>query len=117
MCGSSAADACVRREPGSPVSTFAVDGLRALEEAVLPFYEEHPPPVKHSDFRAFAEVVRSMRAKEHLTRLGFERLVRLAYGMNARSKQRSRDVDEILAGSSETGRGAPAFAWSADQAD
>jgi hypothetical protein len=96
--------------PRSQVSTFSVDGLRDLERTVVPFFEEHPPQVKSSDFCAFAEVVRAMRAKEHLTHTGFERLVRLAYGMNGRGKQRSRSVDEVLAGSSETGRGAPALA-------
>jgi hypothetical protein len=37
----------------------------------------------------------------------FERLVRLAYGMNFAGKQRSRSIDEILTGSSETARQAP----------
>ena len=95
--------------PKSPVSTFSVDGLRDLERTVVPFFEEHPPLVKSSDFRMFAEIVRCMRAKEHLTQPGFERLVRLAYGMNGRGKQRSKSVDVVLAGSSETGRGAPAL--------
>jgi hypothetical protein len=45
-----------------------------------------------------------MRRKEHLDPSGFERLVRLAYGMNAHGKQRSRSLDEVLAGSSETAR-------------
>ena len=30
--------------------------------------------------------------------------MRLAYGMNANGKQRSRTIDEVLAGSSETAR-------------
>jgi len=89
------------------VSTFTVEALCDLEAAVLPFFESHPLVVKDADFRVFAAIVRSMRAKEHLTRSGFERLVRLAYGMNARGKQRSRSMDEVLAGSSETVRGAP----------
>ncbi|MGH9447612.1 MAG: LAGLIDADG family homing endonuclease [Terriglobia bacterium] len=92
--------------PKSQVSTFAVDGLRKLERVIPPFFEAHPPRVKGSDFRTFAVVVRSTRAREHLTPLGFERLVRHAYGMNARGKQRSRSVDDVLVGSSETGRGA-----------
>jgi LAGLIDADG endonuclease len=103
---------CGRVRPKGPkscVSTFAVEGLADLERAVLPFFEEHPLHVKGSDFCAFAEVVRSMRSKEHLTQVGFERLVRLVYGMNADGKQRARSVDEVLAGSSETGRGAQRF--------
>jgi LAGLIDADG endonuclease len=93
--------------PRSSVSTFTVEALCDLEAAVLPFFEEHPLLVKEADFRAFAAIVRSMRAKEHLTRSGFERLVRLAYGMNANGKQRTRSVNVVLAGSSETVRGAP----------
>jgi hypothetical protein len=45
-----------------------------------------------------------MRRREHLTPAGFERLVHIAYAMNAQGKQRKRTVQEILAGSSETAR-------------
>ena len=92
--------------PKSSVLTYAVDSLRDLEAAIVPFFEEHPLVVKNADFKSFAAVVRSMRKKEHLTRSGFEQLVRLAYGMNANGKQRSRTMEQILAGSSETARGA-----------
>ena len=91
--------------PKSSVLTFAVESLRDLEAAVVPFFERHPLVVKQSDFLTFAAIVRSMRKKEHLTQLGFEQLVRLAYGMNANGKQRSKTIDEVLAGSSETARG------------
>ena len=95
----------VRLKGGSSsVATYAVDSLRDLESVIVPFFENHPLVVKGSDFRAFAEIVRSMRRKEHLQPNGFERLVRLAYGMNAQGKQRSRCLDEVLAGSSETVR-------------
>jgi hypothetical protein len=93
--------------PRSSVLAFAVKSLRDLETAVLPFFEEHPLQVKRGDFEAFAVIVRSMRSKEHLTSSGFERIVRLAYGMNARGKQRTRTIDEVLTGSSETVRGVP----------
>jgi hypothetical protein len=93
--------------PNSRVLTFAVDGIRTLENSVLPFFEQNQPVVKASDFAAFATIVRAMRGKEHLTEAGFERLVRVAYGMNAEGKQRSRSMDEILRGSSETARQAP----------
>ena len=91
----------------SSVLTFAVDSLRDLETYVVPFFERYPLVVKADDFTRFAEIVRSMRRKEHLTDRGFERLVRLAYAMNAYGKQRSRTIDQILAGSSETARQAP----------
>ncbi len=93
--------------PNSSVWTFAVDSLQDLETYVLPFFERYPLVVKEEDFARFAEIVRSMRRKEHLTDRGFERLVHLAYAMNADGKQRSRTIDQILAGSSETARQAP----------
>ncbi|MCA1837938.1 MAG: LAGLIDADG family homing endonuclease [Actinobacteria bacterium] len=89
--------------PRSSVITYAVDSMRSLEGSILPFFGRHPLVVKQDDFLSFAEIVRSMRRKEHLQPCGFERLVRLAYGMNADGKQRSRSIEEIL-GSSETVR-------------
>jgi hypothetical protein len=93
--------------PNSSVWTFAVEGLGRLEEAVLPFFERYPPRIKKRDFQSFAVIVRAMRRKEHLSPDGFERLVRLAYGMNANGKQRARTLEQVLAGSSETAREAP----------
>jgi hypothetical protein len=92
--------------PKSSVWTFAVEGLERLSESVVPFFERHPPVIKRGDFEAFALIVRSMRRKEHLSLVGFERLLRIAYGMNANGKQRSRTLEQVLAGSSETARGA-----------
>ncbi len=60
--------------------------------------------VKGDDFIAFAAIVRSLEAKEHDRPEEFARLVRLAYGMNGRGRQRSRQISEILSGSSETVR-------------
>jgi hypothetical protein len=93
--------------PNSSVWTFAVDGLQNLDEAVVPFFERYRPVVKRRDFEAFAIIVRSMRRKEHLSPVGFGRLVRIAYGMNANGKQRARTIEQVLAGSSETAREAP----------
>jgi len=64
--------------------------------------------VKAGDFQRFAAIVVAMRRREHLDTSGFERLVELAYAMNAHGKQRSRTIDEILTGSSETARQARA---------
>ena len=83
--------------------TYSVDSLADLDAKVLPFFERHPLVVKDADFQAFAQVVRSLVRKEHFTQSGFERLVRLAYGMNAAGKQRARSIGDIL-GSSETAR-------------
>ena len=102
--------ACGRVRPKGPKSnvlTYAVDSSEALAEAILPFFEQHPLVVKQADFRLFAEIVRSMRRKEHLHAAGFERLVRLAYAMNADGRQRARSIELVFRGSSETARQAP----------
>lgn len=93
--------------PNSRVLTYSVHHLRELDEKVNPFFELHPLRVKDRDFAIFAEIVKAMRRKEHLEPAGFERLVTLAYGMNANGKQRSRSLGAVLAGSSETARQAP----------
>jgi hypothetical protein len=90
--------------PLSSVLTFAVWSLKDLSERVLPFFERYGLRVKGNDFELFARIVRAMRRKEHLEQSGFERLVRLAYCMNAGGKQRARTIDEVLTGSSETVR-------------
>ena len=90
--------------PKTSVLTYAVSRPADLEQRIIPFFEQHQLVVKGPDFRAFAEIVRALGQKEHLTRAGFERLVRLAYGMNGQGKQRARTSEEVLAGSSETVR-------------
>jgi hypothetical protein len=93
--------------PNSSVMTYSVTRLDDLEERVIPFFEQHPLLVKDDDFHTFAAIVRSMRRKEHLHPDGFDKLVRLAYSMNAHGKQRARPIETILQGSSETVRQAP----------
>jgi hypothetical protein len=90
--------------PRSDVLTYSVWALRDLEGIIVPFFEKYPLLVKESDFNSFAEIVRAMRRREHLTTGGFERIVRLAFGMNANGKQRSRTLGQVLEGSSETAR-------------
>ncbi len=103
--------------PKSSVMTYAVDSLSDLEKRIVPFFERYPLHVKGSNFDAFAAIVKAMRRKEHLTGDGFERLVRLAYGMNAVGKQRSRLLEVVLVGSSETARQAPLAATAKGQSD
>jgi hypothetical protein len=90
--------------PNSRVLTYAVDSMRDQRERIIPFFEYHPLVVKSQDFQKFAAVVELLTRKEHFTSEGFERAVRLAYGMNADGKQRARTLGEVLAGSSETAR-------------
>ncbi len=103
--------------PASNVMTYSVGGLRVLRGSVVPFFKEHPLRVKDRDFQAFASIVELMLAKEHLHPEGFERVVRLAFGMNANGKQRGRSLESVLAGSSETARQAPRSARVKIQSD
>ena len=93
--------------PNSTVMTDSVGRLSDLERSVIPFFEQYRLRVKDRDFRTFATIVRSMRDREYWSLDGFERLVRLAYTMNAHGKQRARAIEDILQGSSETIRQAP----------
>jgi hypothetical protein len=88
----------------SSVLTYSVSALLDLEETVVPFFEAHRLLVKDRDFRLFSSIVHAMMRKEHMTDEGFERIVRMAYQMNANGKQRSRTLEEVLKGSSETVR-------------
>ena len=71
-------------------------------ERIIPFFEEHRPLIKGPDFDLFATIVDRCDRKEHLEPDGFNRVVTLAYAMNANGKQRSRPIEEVLQGSSET---------------
>lgn len=93
--------------PTSNVLTYGVGARRELEGTIVPFFEHHPLVVKRADFERFSSIISMMRRREHLTAPGFERVVRLAYSMNHQGKQRSRSIEEVLRGSSETARQGP----------
>jgi hypothetical protein len=80
----------------SSVLTYGVQARRDLLASVIPFFERHRLIVKAEAFEAFATIVRSLAAKVHLRRDGFESMVRLAYGMNALGKQRRRPIESVL---------------------
>ena len=79
---------------GSRVMVYAVDRRRDLRERVIPFFENHGLVVKRRDFGLFAEITRELDNGAHFTADGFERVVRLAFAMNANGTQRTRSVDD-----------------------
>jgi hypothetical protein len=91
----------------SRVDVFIVHSTIQLEQRIIPFFRRYELRVKREDFEIFAWIVHAIRARGHHARDVFEESVRLAYSMNARGKQRSRPIEEILMGSSETVRKAP----------
>ena len=92
---------------GSTVDVFAVHSTIQLVERVIPFFERYPLRVKRGDFERFAAIVEAIRSRSHHRPEVFEEVVRLAYSMNHRGRQRSRPIEDILSGSSETARQAP----------
>jgi hypothetical protein len=96
-----------KKSPRSNVEVYVVHSTIQLVERIIPFFEEHELRIKRDDFEKFADIVRSIRARGHHRPGEFDRIVTLAYSMNARGKQRKRPIGEILLGSSETVREVP----------
>lgn len=89
---------------------FVVDNRKQLAEKVIPFFSRYSLLVKAHDFELFKEIVLGLERREHSTREGFERLLRLAFSMNMEGRQRRYKLEEVLkdlAGSSETIRQTP----------
>ena len=90
----------------SSVDVHAVHSSIQLLERVIPFFEANELRVKRRDFESFAFITRAIRTRAHHRPEIFTEIVRRAYSMNARGKQRKRPIEEIL-GSSETTREVP----------
>ena len=93
--------------PASSVDVYVVHSTIQLLERIIPFFESNELRVKRHDFDQFAHIVRAIRSSSHHRPEIFEDIVRRAFSMNARGKQRARSIDEVLLGSSETARKAP----------
>jgi hypothetical protein len=99
------------------VLTYGVQARCDLLASVIPFFEQHRLIVKADAFDAFATIVGSLAAKVHLRREGFESMVRLAYGMNALGKQRSRPIESVVGILRDCTPGTPASAGVMRQSD
>ncbi len=68
-----------------------------LQDRVIPFFIRNPLfSSKQQTFDYFATIVKSMQRKEHLTPLGFKRLVGLAFRMNDEGRYRKWTLEEVL---------------------
>ncbi len=90
----------------SNVDVYVVHSSVELVERIIPFFEQNELRVKRPDFESFAFITRAIRTRSHHKMDIFTEVVRPAYSMNARGKQRKRPIEEIL-GSSETTREVP----------
>lgn len=99
---------CIHRKsnPGT-VFTYALHGIKNARTKVIPFFKQYPLRVKHETFERFTEAVELMENKVHHTPEGFERVVRIAHGLNQMGKGRKWSIERILEVSSETTRQTP----------
>jgi hypothetical protein len=62
---------------------WRVRSLDNLSNVIVPFFEKHKLKSKKGvEFRKFARVVHLMQDKKHLTREGFEKIIKIASSMN-----------------------------------
>ncbi len=83
---------------GSRDKTFVyvVKRHEELYKKVLPFFERFPlRSEKNQEFLKFAEVVRLMHCKEHLTSNGIKKILEIAFSMNG-SKYRKNRFENLL---------------------
>ena len=72
----------VRKNHGDRLA-YRVRGQKHLLERIIPFFVEHPLKTKkHVDFEKFRKVLLMMKAGEHLTPDGIERIRAVARQMN-----------------------------------
>jgi len=72
----------VRKNHGDRLA-YRVRGQQHLLERIIPFFVEHPLKTKkHVDFEKFRKVLLMMKAGEHLTPDGIERIRAVARQMN-----------------------------------
>jgi hypothetical protein len=94
--------------PKSDVLTYSVYRRRDLMSAIIPFFERYPLlSRKHEDFIKFREIVLIMQQGLHRTDEGFRHIVKVAFTMNQRGKQRRYRLEDVLEKPSETVRRAP----------
>jgi hypothetical protein len=75
---------------------YVVKRHNDLYERVLPFFERFPlRSEKQGEFLKFAQVVRMMRCKEHLSLNGLKKILEIAFSMNG-ARFRKHCLTELL---------------------
>lgn len=75
---------------------FRVRGLGNLNR-IVSFFEEHPLQTsKRKNFEIFAEVIRLMNDKEHLTKEGLDKIAKLVSGMNRKPRLKYLESSETI---------------------
>jgi hypothetical protein len=82
-CGS------IRPDRSDRTLKFEVRSVSELVHRVIPHFEDYPLlSGKAREFEAFAEICKMMLSKEHLTQVGFAKILKLSGRLNALSKKR-----------------------------
>jgi len=67
---------------------YCVRSVVDLEKHIIPFFDEFPLRTsKQKDFLVFKKVIAIMRKKEHLTKSGWSKVLKLAGKMNRKKKR------------------------------
>ena len=86
-----------RSRPSDRTLVYVVRRREHLRERVIPFFIRNPLISSKSEtFEHFATIVEAMERGQHLTPLGFERLVRIAFLMNDGGRYRRWTIEEVL---------------------
>lgn len=84
----------VRRNHGDRFC-WRVRNLQNLSEVIIPFFDKHPlRSKKYVDFLKFRKVVMKMQKGEHLTKDGFQQIVKIASKMNRCQSKMKPDLRE-----------------------
>ncbi len=86
----------IHPKSGSNVMVFTIDSKRSLEEKVIPFFQKYSLGTKASVFEQWVTIVQMLNRKEHLTKTGFEKIVRIATEMNKVGKGRKYSKEFLM---------------------
>ncbi len=84
----------IEKKHGQDEWQFIVDNRKQLAEKVVPFFKKYPLIIKKDDFEIFSQVVEELEKKEHWTKEGFIKLLKLSYKLTRQKRKRS--LEEIL---------------------
>ncbi len=88
----------IRPKPGNPdVLVYSILSRPVITERVLPFLRTYMRySARWADYETFAHVVDLINGGMHRNAHGLAAIVRLAYSMNMRGKQRRNALEDIL---------------------
>jgi hypothetical protein len=76
---------------------YVVRDRNDLGHKIIPFFQRFQLQTeKRKDFETFAQIVQMMKNDFHLTVEGFQKIVQLAFSMNANGRYRKRNINDIL---------------------